>query len=1084
LQLDKVMKVLRLRLYSLTAAIAAAQASIPIPQLGEIPQLGADLDGGGASHQFGISVALSADGSRMAVGSPGSNASGGAAFAGQVRVYAWSGGSWNQLGAAIDGEAAGDYSGISLSLSADGTRVAIASIFNQNSTGHVRVYEWDGSAWNQLGGDLDGVRTGDRFGEGLALSGDGTRVAIGAPLHDGIETRTGLVQVYEWNGSAWNQLGPDIPSNAFEQLGGALSLNADGTRLAVWARNNGGISDDAGQVRVYALNGSVWTLLGYDLDGATEDDNFGESVSLSGDGNRLAIGAPLNDTNGQSSGQVRVFAWDGSEWSAVGNPVNGASAGARAGSAVSISADGTRLAVGAPGSNGNGSLSGQVRLYGWDGTEWIQLVQAIDGEAELDESGSSVSLSADGSRLAIGAPFNDANGSNSGHVRVFGYNPPTAVASATLAEDIPGEATLDGTGSTDTDGSIASYTWTWPGGSAAGSVVTANFPVGQTEVTLTVTNTLGISATATVIVDTDSDIDGIDDAWERLYFGDLITANATSNADADFSSDLQEFVAGTNPNFGEVIPMGVDLDGEFNGDQSGRSVSISADGNRLAIGAPRNGNGSSAGHVRVFSWDGTGWSQLGDDIPGEFSLDEFGGAVSLNADGSRLAVGARFNDDNGFSSGHVRVYQWAAGAWSQLGNDLDGETLFDNFGRSVALNADGTRLAAGANFNDGNGDASGHVRVFVWDDGSGWSQLGADIDGEAVTDLSGTSVALSADGSLVAIGAPFNDGNGNRSGHVRVFAWNGSGWSQVGSDIDGEAAGDESGNSVALNADGTVLAIGAINNDGNGSDAGHVRVYAWTGSLWSQMGSAIDGATAGDQSGWSVALDSNGTRLAIGSPSNEAGHVRLYDWIDGEWRQYAGAIGGEAAGDESGRSVALSSDGNRLAIGAPLNDGNGSDSGHVRVFSLGDDDNDGLNDDWERKHFGDLSQFGFGDPDGDDLDNFSEQAFGTNPNDRDSDDDGLDDGAEVANGLDPLVAEQTANIAAVMAAYRTSLQRGYGEVLLGQPTIWSENGLLNLRIQLWSSDNLSDFSPLGAPVDFSAPVPVPGDVEIFRISAE
>ncbi len=92
---------------------------------------------------------------------------------------------------------------------------------------------------------------------------------------------------------------------------------------------------------------------------------------------------------------------------------------------------------------------------------------------------------------------------------------------------------------------------------------------------------------------------------------------------------------------------------------------------------------------------------------------------------------------------------------------------------------------------------------------SPWTQLGADIDGEAASNLSGSSVAMSSDGSRVAIGAYTNDGNGNNSGHVRIYSWNGTAWTQLGADIDGEAADDRSGFSVAMSDDGSRVAIGA-----------------------------------------------------------------------------------------------------------------------------------------------------------------------------------------------------------------------------------------------------------------------------------
>ena len=147
------------------------------------------------------------------------------------------------------------------------------------------------------------------------------------------------------------------------------------------------------------------------------------------------------------------------------------------------------------------------------------------------------------------------------------------------------------------------------------------------------------------------------------------------------------------------------------------------------------------------------------------------------------------------------------------------------------------------------------------------TQIGADIDGEAAGDNSGFSVASSYRGDTVAIGARFNDGNGSNAGHVRVFVRQGNTWSQLGGDIDGEASGDLSGYSVSLSADGRRVAIGAPYNDGNGSHAGHVRVYELNANnTWSQLGGDIDGEAAGDKSGWSVSLSADGRRVAIGAP--------------------------------------------------------------------------------------------------------------------------------------------------------------------------------------------------------------------------
>ena len=423
--------------------------------------------------------------------------------------------------------------------------------------------------------------------------------------------------------------------------------------------------------------------------------------------------------------------------------------------------------------------------------DWTQLGSDIDGEAANDNSGYSVSLSSDGTIVAIGAYANDGTGSLAGHVRIYEYK--------TITEE--------------------------------------EYDNGNT------TNTTGASGVP-IIID-----GGV--SW------------------------------GESTNF--WVQQGDDIDGEATGDNSGVSVSLSDDGSIVAIGAYSNdGAGSSAGHVRVYEYSGSSWSQKGADIDGEAAGDWSGYSISLSEDGGVVAIGARLNDDAGNNAGHVRVYEWNSGtsAWVQKGSDIDGEAANDLSGYSVSLSDDGSIVAIGASSNDGTASNAGHVRVYEYS-GSSWSQIGADIDGEAVGDYSGYSVSLSDDGSIVAIGAIKNDGTGTDAGHVRVYEWNGSAWVQKGGDIDGEATDDESGRSVSLSSDGTIVAIGAYLNDGAGSNAGHVRVYEYSGSSWSQKGGDIDGEAADDRSGFSVSLSDDGSIVAIGAYANDgtgnlAGHVRVY----------------------------------------------------------------------------------------------------------------------------------------------------------------------------------------------------------------
>jgi Na+-transporting NADH:ubiquinone oxidoreductase subunit NqrC len=380
------------------------------------------------------------------------------------------------------------------------------------------------------------------------------------------------------------------------------------------------------------------------------------------------------------------------------------------------------------------------------------------------------------------------------------------------------------------------------------------------------------------------------------------------------------------------------FDGEKSGHGTGKmgDRSISDDGNTVAVGSlsaefsiSDDGNTIAQGHVRVFDWNGSAWTQRGSNIDGE-AADDRSGTTSISSDGDTVAIGASKNDGNGTDSGHVRVFDWDGNTWTQRGSDIDGEAADDLFGYYVSMSNDGNTVAVGAWNNDGNGTDSGHARVFDWNN-SAWVQRGSDIDGEAAGD-NFSLVSMSNDGNTVAIGAWYNDGNGTDSGHVRVFDWDGNTWTQRGSDIDGEAADDLFGYYVSMSNDGNTVAVGAWNNDGNGTDSGHARVFDWNNSAWVQRGSDIDGEAAGDNFSL-VSMSNDGNTVAIGAWYNDgngtdSGHVRVFDWDANAWTQRGSDIDGEAAGDEN--SVAsISNDGDTVAIGAYYNDGNGSNSGHV-----------------------------------------------------------------------------------------------------------------------------------------------------------
>lgn len=401
-------------------------------------------------------------------------------------------------------------------------------------------------------------------------------------------------------------------------------------------------------------------------------------------------------------------------------------------------------------------------------------------------------------------------------------------------------------------------------------------------------------------------------------------------------------IMGATAHVSAQTKMGPDIDGTNDDGESGSAVSVSSDGLRVAIGAPK---ADPYGEVRIWDFNGTTWVPVGSPIFGTLNDGLFGFSVSLSDDGNTVAIGMPGKFGNTFTEGIVRVYVWTGFTWAQKGLDITGENIGDQAG-IVSLSADGDRVAIGAPSNDDAGLLAGQVRVYNFSMGM-WSQVGSDIDGDAADDRFGGSVSLSDGGTRVACGAPSNDDNGLDAGHVKVLDDIGGSWVMSAPAIEGESANDLSGASVSFSEDGNTLAIGAIQNYGMGGmmvNSGHVRVYEYDAGIWIQKGADIDGEFPDDRSGISVSLSGDGNRVAIGSPQNgnsfpDAGHVRVFQYYGGTWfNMTPGGIKGEAMGDFSGylHATSLSEDGCIVGIGAPYNDTGipYSFRGHTRVYNL------------------------------------------------------------------------------------------------------------------------------------------------------
>ena len=294
-------------------------------------------------------------------------------------------------------------------------------------------------------------------------------------------------------------------------------------------------------------------------------------------------------------------------------------------------------------------------------------------------------------------------------------------------------------------------------------------------------------------------------------------------------------------------------------------------------------------------------------------------------------MGGNGDNDN---IGATWVFARHGTVWRQQGPKLVGTGAIGTAGQgwSVTLSADGSTLAVG-----GNSDIRdvGATWVFIRH-GTVWTQQGAKLVGTGVfgTAAQGTSVALSANGTTLAVGG-YNDDSG--VGATWVFTRRGSVWRQQGPKLVGtEAAGHEvrQGGSVALSADGNTLAVGG---DSDNYSVGATWVFTRLGATWTQQGPKLVGTGAVGhevQQGGSVALSADGTTLALGGlyDNQYVGASWVFTRRSATWSQQGCKLVGTGlvGYTTQGNSVALSADGTTLAVGG-YQDNN--ETGATWVFS-------------------------------------------------------------------------------------------------------------------------------------------------------
>ena len=373
----------------------------------------------------------------------------------------------------------------------------------------------------------------------------------------------------------------------------------------------------------------------------------------------------------------------------------------------------------------------------------------------------------------------------------------------------------------------------------------------------------------------------------------------------------------------QLPQIGNDIRGNIAQGQFGTALTLSNDGSKIVISGPRNGH-----HVKVLEDSSGVWTQIGSHISGPISGPNrgFGYSVDMSHNGSRLIIG-----DPGTASTSTlsfgrstKIYEDSSGVWKLI-NSIPVFSDSSFFGWSVKMDSTGSRVAIG--FPKWPSNDSAGARVLEEINGT-WVQVGDDLISNNVDDKSGWAIDLSNDGKRLAVGAPnANNSNGNNAGTVKVYEDSSGTWVQIGSDINGDSQDDWLGQSVSLSSSGHRLIVGSLRASLSAGFPGQVKVFEDSAGHWVQVGSDIYGSTTTDFLGTSVSISGDGSTIAVGAPEwgNNSGKALVYQDSLGFWI-LKGSVQGASPGKLCGRSVDLSNDGSRLGVGYP------SSRGDAKVF--------------------------------------------------------------------------------------------------------------------------------------------------------
>ena len=914
--------------------------TVNVQNTNELTEVGS-INGSNVNSYFGDygTLDISANGDVVAIGERYQ--------AGRVSIYRYNSG-WNLLGA-IDGEeydssnpVTGSDNAMYPALSGDGLRIAIGASRNDGAnnsianSGHVRVYEYrDDSSWVQLGSDIDGTGANDAFGSKIDLSEDGNNLIVFAPYDDDNGNESGSVFVYEYTNGSWSQKGSTITGISAGDAGdnsGSVSINKDGTKILV------AMSAGQGYVRVYEWANNNWSQIGSTISGSNSDSKLGQNAKLSADGNSFIVAAPYDNSG---AGYVEVYSYSNSNWVKKGTTFSGSAGdylGGAWGSGIDISHDGSRIAFGTY--NNDGSW----KFYEYVSNAWSQV-----GETLIPDSGQYINGMQIDVEMTRVIYSDHRYNSNRGRVIISdleltsGTNAPS-IASAAFNKTEESGSSSDTVSASDSDGDSLTY---FIGGTDADDI--------------SINSSTGVLSFNNAFIDYENPEDAnTDNVYDiRVYVTDGILW-ATKE------------IAITVTNQTGLGSFGSDIVGATTYQGSYMRVALSDDGKRLLIGYPFDSStGTRRGMVKVFeNTSGNTWTQIGSTLVGTSDDQRFGSAIDISGDGNRIIIGSRA--DTIGTTNTVHLYRWVNNNWSRIvENYLAAPSgTYSQWGHDVAIDYDGDRVAITAKSanTDWQNDNAGAVRVYTIDGdlvnvtdlvalygGSNRQWMEGSLNGyQDNANARFASVDINNNGDVVVVGIT-TSAVAAGSGGYRVFSLNGTTWTHR-TDVSnqkyhtfgqyGRAAGSLAriaGNAVASTMANSKIVVNAPldpNPTYSGDDYG-VKIDQWNENYnntldWENL-SGIGHNGGGNRLGERVAISDDGSIVIYSEPQNDdngtnRGQVKLLTGNTSYGLQSQSTINGQSNSEKCGSDIALSGNGDIIAIACEGYNGSGNAIGRVRIF--------------------------------------------------------------------------------------------------------------------------------------------------------